>query len=263
MRLLTVLASAIFICGFTVSTHGIISGQTLAPPGGDTGMPTSAVAYWLGANYTSGAWVNEEGDTAYDLTVNGSPTFGSGKFTMDGTDDYFSLSSNPTDVAEMHETSGKNHWFAIMMKYQTNGAVNKGIFTTASGTSNIGLSLYFRGAETLRADQRGSASVTATSTATGTDETVICVGFSHDSTGNNSRFWIGSTTGATVAHNYSDTTTDATAVFQIGRRPGTDYMLSGTEVYAAALGIDEYADNTMMATVFAQMETDTGVDCTP
>lgn len=195
------------------------------------------------------------GSEATDPTFTGTAGDAGAYFSYDGADYNLFQNSITTFLDGLHKTTGGSDYTVMVAFHYITGS-NQILFGNRQAVgANVGILFWMNAAtDTIRHTQRGdSAATTVFSTGTISGGADHIVGMAHDHSGNNTKFWVGSSTAETPqSQTYNTTTTAASGAPSIGAYSnGTLPAANGTRIYAVSV-FNEYFDDTKAAEVFNQ-----------
>jgi hypothetical protein len=222
-------SSTVFDLDATVSASYGGSGQTWANYEDTPADSSSQTAYDVYLGATSSV-------TTDDPTFNGSAGDAGAYFSSDGGDEFRLVGSVTTYLQSLHKqgTGEQDWWIAFAFRYTDNGAAQY-LFGTTTGSRpyiDIGIS----NTDKVRITQwpaSGNVAVSTTGGLTGGTDYLVLI--THDSVGNNTKFYLSSLTEESISQNFTANTTNATTM-SVLRVVGTGTAPSGTRLYGVSGG---------------------------
>ena len=139
--------------------------------------------------------------TAYGFSFSGAPGDPGSYWLSDG-DSYFQLAgANPAFLDEMHKSTGGHDWWIAMAFRLPDAGGTHALWSTQSGTTATGHRLAVNSAKQPNYIQRGDTanSQTGNLAAFAPDTDTLAI-FSRSHGAGQTRYWINTTTAATVSH---------------------------------------------------------------
>lgn len=157
----------------------------------------------------------------------------SGYWLLDGGDAFKQIATT-TLLANLHKADGDSFTVIAAFQYQPSSSEQRLFSTQANGSTGPGLTIGINSTKKLMLRQKGDSgtSVSSLTAVTLANADYLCI-VSHDRNANNTRYWINSRTGTTVAHTFLAATGTALTP-AIGARASfdLDFLTANTRVYS-------------------------------